>query len=102
VAGNLHLEKVAALDRDGVDALALAGASYRALDELRVGVEYVGQDLEEAFEHDGAEGGARHFAGPTAAVDLHGGRLQIVGGPAFGLNERSPRTMGRVAVLVTF
>lgn len=102
IAGNLHAEKFAAEGRDALDVLAFAGASYRALDVLRLGVEYVGQDLEDAVEAEEAEGGAKHFLGPTAALDLGGGAVQIVGGPAFGLDARSPRAMGRVAMLVSF
>jgi hypothetical protein len=102
VAGNLHLERAFARGRDTVDILALAGASYRVASMFRLGAEYVGQDLEDAIEQEEAEGGARHFLGPTGAVDLHAGRLQLTFGPAFGLNERSPRFLGRVAILATF
>lgn len=101
LVGNLHAERIFASGRDGVDLLAVAGASYRTLDVMRVGVEYVGQDLEDAFEHD-VEGGAKHYAGPTVALDVDSGRVQIAAGPAFGLNEQSSRVMGRAAVLVAF
>lgn len=102
VAGNLHFEKAFASGRDTVDILALAGASYRVASMFRLGAEYVGQDLEDAIEQEEAEGGARHFVGPTAALDLHDGRLQLVAGPAFGLNERSPRFLGKVALVASF
>lgn len=102
VAGNLHLERAFARGRDSIDILALAGVSYRVAKMFRLGAEYVGQDLEDAIEQEEVEGGARHFIGPTGAVDLHGGRLQLTFGPAFGLNEKSPRFLGRVAVLATF
>jgi len=55
VAANLHLERVFASDRDAVDVLVMAGASYKTLDMLRLGVEYVGQDLEGAFGDDEAK-----------------------------------------------
>jgi hypothetical protein len=101
IAGNLHVERVFQQGRDPLDLLVMAGASYRTLDRLRVGVEYVGQDLEEASEGShGAEGGARHYAGPTLALDL--GHAQLVGGPAFELSEHAPRPVGRASMLVTF
>jgi hypothetical protein len=62
---------------------------------LRLGVEGVGQDMEEAFGQ-GAEGGARYFVGPTASVQLLGERLTIVGGPSVGLSASSPRGPNRV------
>ncbi|MBL8717900.1 MAG: hypothetical protein JNL79_18115 [Myxococcales bacterium] len=100
VAGNAHAEKVFASARDSIDVLAMVGASYRLGSTFRLGVEYVGQDLEDFIEKEEAEGGARHFVGPTAALDL--GHAQLTAGPAFGLNEKSPRLLGRVAVLVSF
>lgn len=102
VAGNLHLERAFASGRDTVDVLAMGGVSYRVASSFRLGAEYVGQDLEDAIENEEAEGGARHFAGPTAALDLSGGRLQLVMGPAFGLNANTPRFLGRVGLLATF
>lgn len=102
IAGNAHVEKVFAAHRDSIDLLAFAGASLRATRELRLGVEYVGQDLEDAFEHEEAEGGARHFAGPTAALELQDGRLWITAGPALGLNAKSPPFQGRLSVVATF
>jgi hypothetical protein len=102
VAGNLHFEKAFAAARDTIDILAFGGVSYRVHKAFRLGAEYVGQDLEDAIEQEEAEGGARHFIGPTAALDLNDGRLQLVAGPAFGLNERSPRFLGKVALVASF
>lgn len=101
LASNAHAERVFASGRDDVDLVLMAGASWRTLDVMRVGVEYVGQDLEDAFEDD-VEGGARHYAGPTVALDLFGGRAQLVGGPAFGLNRETSGLLGRVAMVVGF
>lgn len=98
LAANVHAEKVFGARRDGLDVLAMAGVSMKVMPSLRLGGEYVGQDLEEVGG--GAEGGARHFAGPNAAIDL--GHAQITLGPAFGLNPASPRVVGRVGVLVSF
>ena len=87
--------------RDAVDVMVQAGASYRIVSVLRAGVEYVGQDLEEAF-NSGAEGGARHFVGPTASLQLLSDCLTASAGPAFGLSDRSPRVLGRMAVAYAF
>lgn len=102
IAANAHGEKAFAKGRDELDVMAIAGVSYRALDGVRFGVEYVGQELEAAVEKDEAEGGVRHFAGPTLALDLDKGRFQLVAGPAFGLNQQSPNLLGRVSALMSF
>jgi len=102
VAGNLHFEKIFGTGRDKLDVLALAGASFKVIDVLRLGAEYVGQDLEDAIEQEEAEGGAKHYLGPNAAFDLAHGRVQIAVGPAFGLNAQSARLLGRVSMLVSF
>jgi hypothetical protein len=102
LAANVHAEHLFATGRDPVDMLAMVGASYRVLDWLRLGVEYVVQDFEDAWETDEAEGGARQYVGPTVAVNLDRGRLQLVAGPAFGLNSRTARVAGRLAVVMAF
>jgi hypothetical protein len=94
-------EHVFARGRDGVDVMVQAGVSYRVMTWLRAGVEWVGQDLEETFA-DQAEGGARHFIGPTAAVQLLHDRLTIVAGPSLGLSNRSPNALGRLALAYGF
>jgi hypothetical protein len=101
LATTVHGEHVFANGRDPLDVMVQAGASYRVVGELRAGVEYVGQDLEEVGTA-GAEGGARHFAGPTASMQLMGDRLTVVGGPSVGLSASSPRLLGRVAVAYAF
>jgi hypothetical protein len=101
LASAAHGEHVFAKGRDGVDLLVTLGASLRVAGPLRVGVEYVGQDLEE-IDGDEAEGGARHFLGPTLAVDLLDHRLMLAGGPAAGLSEHSPRVVGRMSIAYAF
>jgi hypothetical protein len=96
-----HGEHVFADGRDGVDVMLKAGVNYRFVNWLRAGVEYVGQDLEETFA-DGAEGGPRHFIGPTVAVQLLDDRLTLVGGPSVGLSTGSPQLLGRLAVAYGF
>jgi hypothetical protein len=102
LAGNAHVEKVFAAGRDSVDLLAFGGVSVRATDVLRLGAEYVGQDLEDAFERNEAEGGARHYAGPVASLELAHGALWITGGPAFGLQRQNQSLMGRLSMLAAF
>jgi hypothetical protein len=87
--------------RDPVDLLLTAGATYAVLPILRLGAEYSVQDLEGAFEHDEADGGVRHFLGPTASLEL-AKRVHLTAGPAFGLSKDSPRVLGRVAAAYTF
>ena len=80
------------------------GASYRVVADLRLGLEWVGQDLEETFSP-GAEGGARMFAGPIASYQFVSRRLTVVGGPALGVSQTSgtaPEFTGRVAVAYGF
>jgi len=94
-------EHVFAAGRDGVDVMVQAGASYGLTTWLRAGAEWVGQDLEESFAG-GAERGARHFVGPTAAVQLLQERLTIVAGPSLGLSKGAPNLLGRLAVAYGF
>ena len=97
----LHGEKMLAAGRDSVDVIGALGASYRVVDPLRLGAEYVGQDFEDAWEDEEAEGGARHFAGATIAVAFRD-NLRLVGGPAVGLTEASPRLLGRASLSYVF
>lgn len=101
-ATNVHLERVFASNRDGLDVIATLGASYQVVSGFRVGAEYVGQDLEGLVEDEEAEGGAKHYAGPTVAIDLDRGRAQIVAGPAFGLGGNAATWLGRASVVVSF
>jgi hypothetical protein len=97
----VHGEHVFWPGRDPLDVMAELGASYRVVGLFRAGVEYVGQDLEESFEA-GAEGGARHFVGPVASLQLMGERVTIVAGPSIGLSSRSPSLLGRLGLSYGF
>ena len=101
IATTIHGEHIFADGKDGADVMVNVGASYRLVGDLRAGVEYVGQDLEETLDPR-AEGGARHFAGPIASVQLFQRRLSVVAGPAIGLSSTSPRLLGRLAVAYGF
>jgi hypothetical protein len=101
LGATVHGEHVFSGGRDAVDVMFQAGASYRVAGELRLGVEYVGQDLEEAMAP-AAEGGARHFLGPTASLQLLDHRLTFVAGPSIGLSSYSPAFVGRLSAAYGF
>jgi hypothetical protein len=101
LAGTLHGEHVFADGRDPLDVMVDLGASYRVAGGFRAGVEYVGQDLEEAFAA-AAEGGARHFIGPITSLQLWHDRLTLVAGPSVGLSRLSPDFVGRVGASIGF
>lgn len=96
-----HAEKMFAEGRDGVDLFAAAGASVRIVEPLRLGAEYVGQDFEDAWEPEEAEGGIRHFAALTLAA-APTERVSIVLGPAIGLAAPAPHLLGRAAISYRF
>jgi len=98
-----HLEHIFATGRDSVDVMLTAGVSMRLWSWLRLGVEYVGQDLEGEFDPGEAEGGPRHLLGPTVALTFVGDRLSIVGGPAVEIGGLNPGSvMARVAISYAF
>lgn len=101
LATTVHGEHVFWNGRDPLDVMLSLGASYRVAGAFRLGAEYVGQDLEE-IAAPAAEGGARHFVGPTASVQLLHDRLTMVAGPAVGLSAYSPSFLGRIAVAYGF
>lgn len=101
LASMVHTEKVFAADRDQIDLYAVAGASYRVLDSLRLGAEYVAQDIEGAWDRNEAEGGLRHFAGANVAWSYNQ-RLMLTAGPAFGLGAPAPQVLGRASIAYLF
>jgi hypothetical protein len=101
LGGTFHGQHTFADGRDPLDIMVDLGASYRIVGDFRLGAEYVGQDLEESFSP-GAEGGARHFMGPTASLQVWGRRVTIVGGPSVGLSALSPDFVARIGASVGF
>jgi hypothetical protein len=101
LAATMHVEHVFAEGRDPLDVMVQAGASCRVAGGFRLGAEYVGQDLEESI-NPGAEGGVRHFIGPTASLQVVRDRLSLVAGPSFGLSAHSPEVLGRAAASLGF
>ncbi len=101
IEANAYLEHVFAQGRDAVDYIGMLGTSYRVAPVLRVGAEFVGQDLEELSES-GAEGGARMGVGPDIALDLDHGRIKIVVAALFGVTAASPEAIVRAGVFGSF
>jgi len=98
-----HVEHIFATGRDAVDIMLTAGASVRVVSWLRLGVEYVGQDLEGQFDPAEAEGGPRHLIGPTVGLSFVDDKLSIVGGPAFVIGGLNPNSViARAAVSYAF
>lgn len=95
----VHSEKVFAPGRDDVDLYVVMGASLRTVDRLRVGAEYVAQDLEEIGEP-AAEGGVRQFA--SVSVAWTADRFSVGAGPALGLGGHAPTLLGRLQASVAF
>jgi hypothetical protein len=68
---------------------------------LRLGAEYIAQDLEAAAEDDEAEGGARHYVGPDVALALYRNRLLVTAGGAVQIAQ-SPGVLARAAVTYVY
>lgn len=102
VAGTVYLEKAFAAGRDPVDVIVTAGASYPLAPFASVGVEYLGQDLEDLWEREEAEGGARHLLGPIATFHLLGDRVATGLGVGAGLTRNSPDVVVRATLLANF
>jgi hypothetical protein len=86
--------------RDPIDFYVNAGASVRATRWLRVGLEYVGEELEEARTAGAlTDGGSRNYVGPSAAVFLLGGhvRLNATGGVVVAPVGIGPLARGSIA-----
>lgn len=86
--------------RDPVDLFVTAGAMVRATRVLRIGVEYVGEELEAlvAGDDDGAPAG-RHYVGPTAALFLLRGHLRVsaTGGALLTPGQQGPLVRAALA-----
>ncbi len=79
---NVLFEKAFEKGRDDIDMFITAGFSYEISEWLRTGIEYAGQDLEDLWEEEEAEGGARHIIGPVGAVRFNKGKIQVLFTPA--------------------
>jgi len=118
LAAMFHAEHVARTGGDPVDLFATAGASVRLVPAFRLGVEYVVQDIEEAFNSSTtpdpddddapvpgrAEGGVHQFVGLTGTFELLRHRLFIDFGPALAFRPEIGQVapVGRALVSYTF
>jgi len=103
LAVSVHAEKIFETNRDTVDLMVTAGVSTRLVGPVRVGIEYVGQDLEGVVDAEEAEGGARHILGPVVSAALWNQRISLVGGPAVALGgPGETRVLGRVSLSCQF
>jgi hypothetical protein len=89
--------------RDPVDVFVTTGALIRATRWLRVGAEYVGEELEGLFGDDDADmsQGGRHYVGPTAVLQFLGGKLRLnaTGGAVFAQGKAGGLARGGIAWL---
>lgn len=100
IAGSLHGERVFGAGRDPIDLYAVGGVSVRVARVVRLGVEYVAQDLEE-LGGDDAEGGARQYVGPDVALSLRHDRLLLSAGAAVQA-ARGPGLLARAALTYVY
>ncbi|HEY2744755.1 MAG TPA: hypothetical protein VGL86_09035 [Polyangia bacterium] len=103
IAAAMHIEHIFAPGRDAVDTYAVAGVSVRVHRVVRVGAEFVGQDLEAYADadDDDAEGGARFYAGPDLALSLRKDHLLLTGGVAVQI-ANSPGVLARAALTYVY
>ena len=82
---------------DAADYSAVAGASLQVASPLRLGVEYLGRDLEGMMSDD-AEGGAHHFVGSDATLELQHRRLLLTAGALMQVDGAVPVLSGRATL----
>jgi hypothetical protein len=102
LAAAVHVEHIFAPGRDPVDMYAVAGVSVRVIPIMRLGFEYVGQDIEALADDDqDAEGGARHYIGPDVAWSLRKNRLLVTAGAAIQIAS-APAALARAALTYVY
>lgn len=102
LAAAMHVEHIFAPDRDPIDTYAVMGVSVRVHPLVRVGAEFIGQDLEALADDDAdAEGGARFYAGPDVALSLRKNHLLLTGGAAVEMAS-VPGILARAALTYVY
>jgi hypothetical protein len=102
LATTLHAEHIFGANRDPIDLYAVVGVSVRVTPILRLGAEYVAQDVEALADDDAdAEGGARHYVGPDVALSLRKNHLLLTGGAAIQLAS-APGVLARAALIYVY
>jgi len=115
LAAMIHGEHVFRRVTDAVDIFVTAGVSVRIVPAFRLGVEYIVQDLEEAFTKGDddddddpvpgrAEGGVHQFVGLGGTFELLHHKLFINFGPALAFRPEIGQVapVGRALVSYTF
>ena len=106
LAGNLQLEKRFAVLADPLDVIVRLGVSVEVArsgdDGLRLGLEYVGQDLEDLIEHEDVEGGALHLIAPALTAVLADRRLSVGVAPGLVAGARGVGFGGRLMIAYAF
>lgn len=104
--GNAQFERRLARGADGIDLIARFAANYDVLrhrpEALRVGTEYVGQDLEDYFEEEEAEGGAVHLLAASLSATLLDRKLHLGLAPGLVMRVGERGFGGRLTVGYTF
>ena len=101
-AASLHGEHIFAGKRDPIDLYAVAGVSVRVARLVRLGAEYIAQDLEALGDDDeDAEGGARHYVGPDLALSLYKSRPLVTAGGAVEV-AHAPGVLARAALTYVY
>jgi len=114
LAAMVHGEHVFRDESDALDLFATAGVSVRLVPAFRLGVEYIVQDIEEAFVSGGdsddapvpgkAEGGVHQFVGLGGTFELLHHKLFINFGPALAFRPEIGQVapVGRALVSYSF
>lgn len=81
----MRFEKAFDKTRDKLDFISSLGYQHRLGDQLYLGIEALGQDLEGFWEKDEAEGGAKLMLGPSVNFTPNHSKLSftLAGGPVF-------------------
>ena len=98
LSANTFLEKSFASNRDPVDWHLTAGIS-RNLGVINLGLEYLGEDLEDMWEEEEAEGGANNFVGFLISLKTKNFGFSLT--PGYSLGPR-PSTRDSFTVLSKF
>jgi|GEM_PF-5148099 len=88
LVANVTLEKAFGQGRDAVDLVTALGWTHPVTHRVHLGAEAIGEDLEGLWDAHEADGGARLFVGPTAAVAA--AHQRIVGRVTVGADLRGP------------
>jgi hypothetical protein len=113
LAAMVHGEHVFRTGQDALDVFATAGVSVRLAPAFRLGVEYIVQDVEEAFASSDpgdapvpgkAEGGVHQFVGLGGTFELLHHKLFINFGPALAFRPEIGQVapVGRALVSYSF